>query len=254
MTGSLRPCDPARGRTGCANSSAGRLTRRPARLTGNRHEPGATPHCSRSSKRRGKGHTPRYGLRVCADRKSKLRQGCSRIAALLQALWKLPRDALRGCYSATGTVSPGLMAGTSASGPTDVEPAAVRIVGGRSELTRRPWLETARIEEPDQHPRRSDSCRYPAGSCQSRRIVQQAGGQACQQQRRTCRCQPAHDRPVPPLEADAPGLRRPRLQLLLRRPAHPQSPSDKASSVPRNCLRLAAPASAPASYSTRVSA
>ena len=242
------------GRTGCATSSAGRLTRRPARPAGNRHESGATPHCSRSSKQRGKGHTPRYRLWVCADRKSKSRQGCSRIAALLQALWKLPQDALRGCYSATGTVSPGLMVETIASGPTNVEPAAVRVVGGRSELTRWPWLETARIEEPDQHRRRGDSCRYPAGSCQSRRIVQQAGGQACQQQRRACRCQPAHDRPVPPLEANAPGVRCPSFQLLLRRPVHPQSLSDKASSVPRNCLRLAAPASAPASYSTRVSA
>lgn len=221
---------------------------------GNRHESGATPHCSRSSKQRGKGHTPRYGLRVCVGHKNKSRQRCSRIAALLRDSWKLPQDALRGCYSATGAVSPSLIAETSASGPNYVEPAAVRVVGGRSELARRPWLEAARIEEPDQHRRRSDSCRYPAGSCESRRIVQQAGGQARQQQRRACRCQPAHDRPVPPLEADAPGVRRPSFQLLLRRPVHPQSPSDKASSVPRNCLRLAAPASAPASYSTRVSA
>lgn len=59
-------------------------------------------------RQRGGAHTPRYGWRACAGRKSWLDQRCSSVAALLHGSRKLPRDVLQGCYSATEAVTTGL--------------------------------------------------------------------------------------------------------------------------------------------------
>lgn len=195
---------------------------------------------------------------------------------MLRVPRKLPPDVLQGCYGATDAViyraaqrhEGRKQATRSEARPISRGASWTRLMGQHRPMrTRlralvsvwsgragRPCAEAARVEEPDQHDRAGDNCGDPAGSRKGRGIAQQTDRQTCQQQSCAQRRQSAHDRPVASLEPNAPGICHPGGQLFLRRSAHPQSPSDKASSVPRSCLRLAAPASAPPSYITRASA